>query len=81
MGQTIPSYQTKLSTLQNKAIKFSCGGSYQDHVDPYFEQLGVLELPDLRNHETAKFVHLHFQKNYLHNCQIFLVKQVKSRLD
>ena len=61
-GQTFPSYLTKLSTLQNKAIKLSCGGSYQDHVTPYFKELGILKLPDLRDLETAKFVHLHFLK-------------------
>ena len=60
-GQTFPSYPTKFSTLQNKAIYLSCGGSYQDHVTPYFKQLGALKLPDLRHLKTAKFVHLHFR--------------------
>ena len=64
--------------LQNKAIKLSCGDNYQDHVTPYYKQLGMLKLPDLCDHETAKFVHLHFQTNYLRNCLISLLKQVNT---
>ena len=60
-GQNFPSYLRKLSSLHNKPIKLSCCGSCQDHVTPYFKQLGVPKLPDLRDLETAKFVHLHFR--------------------
>ena len=58
--RTFP-YLTELSTLQNKTIKLSCGGIYQDHVTPYFKQLVILKLPDLRDHDTAEFVLLHFR--------------------
>ena len=61
-GQTFSFYLTKLTTLQNRSIKLSCGGSYQDHDTPYFKELGILKLPDLRDLKTAKFVHLHFRQ-------------------
>ena len=73
-GQTFPSYLTKLSTLQNKAIKLSCGGSYQDHVTFYFKQLGILKLPDLRDLETTKFVHLHFRNKLIPQLSNIFVK-------
>ena len=76
-GQTFPSYLTKLSTLQNKAIKLSCGGSYQDHVTPYFKELGILKLPDLCDLETAKFVHLHFLKEISPQLSNMFVKTSK----
>ena len=78
-GQTFTSYLTKLSALQNKAIKLSCGSSYQDYVTPYFKQLGLLKLPDLRDHETAKFGHLHFGNKLPPQLSSnIVVKQVKS---
>ena len=76
-GQTFPSYLTKLSTLQNKAIKLSCGGSYRDHATPYFKELGILKLPDLCDLETAKFVHLHFQKKLPPQLSNMFVKTSK----
>ena len=81
-GQTFPSYLTKLSTLQNKAIKLSCGGSNQDHVTPYFKEFGILKLTYLRDLETAKFVHLHFLKNLPPQLSNIFVKtsQISTRL-
>ena len=76
-GQTFPSYLTKLSTLQNKAIKLSCGGSYRDHATPYFKELGILKLPDLCDLETAKFVHLHFLKKLPPQLSNMFVKTSK----
>ena len=61
-GQTFLCYLTKLSTLQNKAIKIFWCSTYKFHLTPYFKQFGVLKAPNLRNHETAGFVHLHFRK-------------------
>ena len=75
--QTFPSYLTKLSTLQNKAIKLSCGGSYQNHVTPYFKELGILKLSDLCDLETAKFVHLRFLKKLPPQLSNIFVKTSK----
>ena len=80
--KTFPSYLTKLSTLQIKAIKLSCGGSYHDHVTPYFKELGILKLPDLRDLETAKFVQLHFLKKLPPQLSNIFVKtsQISTQL-
>ena len=72
-----------MSTIQNKAIKLSSCGSYQDHhVTPYFKELGILKLPDLCDIETAKFVHLHFLKKLPPQLSTIFIKtgQISTRL-
>ena len=77
-GQTFPSY---LTILRRQLSEFFCKtflrGSYQNHVTSYFKELGILKVSDLRDLETAKFVHLHFLKKLSPQLSNIFVKTCK----
>ena len=56
-GNTFPSYLTKLSKLQNKAIRIETGKNWNDSANPLYQKLNILPLVSLLNLEISKFVY------------------------
>ena len=55
-GNTFPSYLTKLSKLQNKAIRIVTGKNWNDSANPLYQKLNILPLVSLLNLDISKFV-------------------------
>ena len=55
------SYLTKLSTLQNKAVKIVGGGKIFDRATPFYTKLNISKLQDLYTIEIAKLTY-----NFIH---------------
>ena len=58
-GNTFPSYLTKLSKLQNKAIRIETGKTWNDSANPLCQKLNILPVASLLNLEISKFVYQH----------------------
>ena len=58
-GNTFLSYLTKLSKLQNKAIRIVAGKNWNDSANPLYQKLNILPLVSLLNLEISKFVYQH----------------------
>ena len=58
-GNTFPSYLSKLSKLQNKAIRIVTGKNWNDSANPLYQKLNILPLVSLLNFEISKFVCQH----------------------
>ena len=58
-GNTFLSYLTKLSKLQNKAIRIVTGKNWNDSANPLYQKLNILPLVSLLNLEISKFVYQH----------------------
>ena len=56
-SSTYKTYLKKLATLQNKAVKIVCKGTWNDRATPYNAKLKILKLQDLVKLETAAFVY------------------------
>ena len=59
MGNTFPTYISKLHRLQNKAIKIVTGNNWNENAAPLYQVLKILPLPLLFQFSTAKFVYFH----------------------
>ena len=56
-GNTFPSYLTKLSKLQNKAIRIVIGKKWNDSANSLYQKLNILPLVSLLNFEISKIVY------------------------
>ena len=61
---TFKTYTSKITGLQNKAIKLISNSKRTDKCGPVYKSLGILQLPDLHIYETAIFMYK-FHKNKL----------------
>ena len=60
-GSTYPCYLTKLSSLQNKAVKIVGGGKIFDGATLFYTKLIIPKLQDLYTIEIAKLTY-----NFIH---------------
>lgn len=73
-GGTFKTYQNKLNTLQNKAVKIVTGANYYDHATPSYIDLNLLKLPDLYQHEIAKLMFRQTNNNFPLTFSNFFIK-------
>ena len=59
MGNTFPTYISKLHRLQNKAIRIVTGNNWNENATTLYQVLKVLPLPLLFQFSTAKLVYFH----------------------
>ena len=56
---TYKSYYSKITILQNKAVKIICGGKWNDRATPFYAKLNILKLDDFIHIEKACFLFKH----------------------
>ena len=66
MGNTNPTYLTKLQHLQNKAVRIVTNSKLRVSISPHCFILRILKLPELYKLEIAKLMHQHRKQNLLH---------------
>ena len=74
-GSMLPTYTSKLESLQNKTIKIIGGGTINENPTPFYSKLKTLKLSNLYKFETAKLVHdfLHDKLPVCHPLPYFLI--------
>ena len=53
-------YLKKLTTLQNKAVKYICAAKFSQSVSPYYKHFKNQKLTDLYKLEVGKFIQANF---------------------